>query len=96
MNIIKQMNAYYIKDYIVTGGVILETKQEQSSFTDKFSNKLCSLQKDYVQELAEQKDHNAIKNKIKKKIKNKKKIDKNIDKDIDNKKINYMLKRLLH
>ena len=45
------MNVYYIKDYIISGGVVLEKKKEQSKVIDSFSNKLCSLQKNYVQGL---------------------------------------------
>jgi len=60
----KTMNVYYIKDYIISGGVVLEKKKEQSSLSDSFSNKLCSLQKDYVQGLLHKKDYVNIKKKI--------------------------------
>ena len=58
------MNYYYIKDYIISGGVVLETKQEQSSLSDSFSNKLCSLQTDYVQGILQKKDYNVSRKKI--------------------------------
>lgn len=58
------MNYYYIKDYIISGGVVLETKQEQSSLSDSFSNKLCSLQTDYVQGILQKKEYNVSRKKI--------------------------------
>ena len=52
------MNTHYIKDYIISGGIVLEKKQQESKINDYFSKNICELQEDYVNSL-------IIKNKTK-------------------------------